>query len=130
MRIFTLTAIAVAAFAAEARAADSFGAIAYSQASDNLAIAYGHDSQADAEEHARASCAKDTADASTCQVALWFQNACGAFAKADDGSWGTGWGDSIPLAEQWARDTCQQHTQQACKVEVVICTPGGEGYVK
>jgi hypothetical protein len=130
MRLLCYAALATASLVSTALAADSYGAIAYSQPSDNLAVVYGYDSRSGAETGARAACAKDTVDSSTCEVALWFQNACGAFAKADDGSWGTGWGTSIAIAETWARDTCQQHTTQGCKVEAVICTPDGEGYIK
>lgn len=102
-----------------------FGAIAYSQTHDNSYFVTDYPTQADAEAAALADCKNDDPSDTTCTIPLTFQNACGAFAKAGDGAWGTGWGATQDLADQWAVDTCRQYGGTDCKTKMIVCSPGG-----
>jgi len=56
-----------------------------------------------------------------CDRYYTFYNACGAIAKAPDGSWGSGWGDTRALAEQYARQTCSKYGS-GCQTAVWACS--------
>jgi len=120
--IATLTLIALPAAAAQE---GPFGAIAYSTTYRNSYIVTDYQTQAEAEAAALKSCRDDTKNDPSCAVALWFKDACGALAKASDGSWGTGWGSSQDLASRYAVETCRDYGGTDCKMKIVACSPGG-----
>jgi Domain of unknown function (DUF4189) len=113
-----------------ARAAGPYGAIAYSREADNAAAVADAPSRAQGVAAALKSCRDETAQSpDSCQPAMWFKDACGALAGASDGSWGTGWGQTQQIATNWAFSVCKTQGGQDCKLKVVICSPGGAGYI-
>lgn len=56
-----------------------------------------------------------------CDTYYTFYNACGAIAKAPDGSWGSGWGDTRALAEAYAKQTCSKYGN-GCQTAVWACS--------
>ena len=98
--------------------ADNFGAIAYSPESGSVGWSYDAGSRRDAERMAMNNCENYADD---CRVAIYFYNACGAVARAPDGSWGSGWGSSRRRAESEALDSCSNHGD-GCRVIRWACT--------
>ena len=124
-RAIVFAAILMSAGAASADTGP-YGAIAYAEASDNVYVVTDHDTQEAATAAALADCQKEN---KSCTIPLWFMNACGAFARASDGSWGTGWGETQDLAKDWAIRTCGNYGGKDCRLRVVMCSPGGAGYI-
>jgi hypothetical protein len=79
---------------------NSFGAVAYSP-SGTCGWASESSSRAAAESRAIQECARGD-----CFVAVWFQNQCGAVARASNGQWGSGLGGSPSAAESAALANC------------------------
>lgn len=106
-----------------------YGAIAMVTA-NNQAIGYlGHDEpdEATARELALEGCQDIAGDAgSGCKVQLVFHNACGAYASAPKGGFGTGWGNSPARACNWALKTCKDFNAKGCSAGGFVCSPGGK----
>lgn len=102
-----------------------FGAIGYSEAHRNSYAQTDFPTRAAAEAAVLADCHKDDPADTTCQAPLWFRNACGAIAKASDGIYGTGWGDTQDIASNWAVRTCRKEGGTDCRMRMVVCSPGG-----
>jgi hypothetical protein len=107
----------------------AYGAIAMVTA-NNQAIGYaGHDEpdEATARELALGGCQKEAGNASSgCKVQLVFHHACGAFASAPGGGYGTGWGNSPARACHWALKTCNDFNSKGCLADGFVCSPGGK----
>ncbi len=59
----------------------------------------------------------------TCDSWYTFYNACGAIARAPDGSWGSGWGETRQLAEQFAAQSCSNYSRSGgCRTTVWACS--------
>jgi hypothetical protein len=104
----------------------SFGAIAYDEVNDNVYVMTDLDTKDGAIAKVLAKCETEN---SHCQTPLWFTNGCGALARASNVSWGTGYGENQAQAANWAMRVCAQHGGRDCKVKVVMCSPGGSGYI-
>lgn len=117
-------ALVIAASAGPALARDLYGAIAYSAPSDSLHIKIECDSRAECEEGALKSCRAGASQPEACEILLWFHNACGAFAHASNGSYGTGWGDSQAIARRYAIQTCQDYGGEDCVSKTSACSNG------
>ena len=106
-----------------------FGAIAMLKAK-NKAIGYaGYDEpdEATVRELVLDGCREAAGDAGAgCEVQLVFQHACGAFASAPGGGYGTGWGGSPALACKWALKSCKDFNKSGCTADAYICSPGGK----
>ncbi len=61
-----------------------------------------------------------------CKVRLVFTNACGAFASAPQGGFGTGWGDTPALACKWALESCKDSNDTGCQADGYVCSPDGK----
>lgn len=74
-----------------------WGAIAVSLQSGSTGASRDYSSEVAADARALSECG-----AADCQVLVRFGNACGAVARATDGSWSSGWGSSLSIAESYA----------------------------
>ena len=110
--------------AGAARAEDTYGAIAYSAPSDSVHFRIKCWSRAECEEDALKSCREGASHPDACEVLLWFRDACGAFARAGNGAYGTGWGDSQEMAKRYAIATCQDHGGEDCVSKTSACSSG------
>lgn len=122
MRRFMMVLVACllsGAMAGTAQAQDMFGAIAYSQDTDQNGWATNFLSQYAAEKGALKECG---ALGPGCVVTTWFRNACGALAVAPDRSWGADWGNSEAEAGQKALGRCRTHAPKGCAVARAVCT--------
>jgi len=98
-----------------------FGAIAYSPSTGGRGYTYNYNARATAENDAVAYCRKDSGDAGDCRVAVWFYNACGALARASDGSWGAEIGYSRSIAQGLALATCTHYGGKDCRIISWAC---------
>lgn len=96
-----------------------FGAIAYSPSSGAHGYAYNYGNIASAGSRALGECQANADGAGDCEVQVTFQ-ACGALARAPDGSFGTGYGPSRSSAQDEALGVCGQYAT-SCQVEGIIC---------
>ncbi|MBX9457833.1 MAG: DUF4189 domain-containing protein [Rhizobium sp.] len=126
MKIFNMVAgvialgAVLASTAYEARAADLYGAIAYSQSSRSYGWAKDFNTQRAAERAALRRCRERAND---CRVATWFRNACGALSVGGDGGWGSDWGRNIRAAENKATHACTGYSFN-CRIVVSTCISG------
>ncbi len=103
-----------------ALASDNFGAIAYSSYTGSHGYSYNYATRQAAEIRALREC-ESYAGSGDCQVFVWFQNGCGALAKATDGAAGSGWGVDRGTAEYHALESCRQYGRD-CKIIRWACT--------
>jgi len=118
IRIALIAAIATICLALAPQAQAGFGAIAYAPSSGANGYCYGYASRRDAEYRAMAECG---ARSGGCQIAIWFQNACGAVASGYRGGWGSAWGNGRAEAEYNALAQCSRYTTN-CSIRVWACT--------
>jgi hypothetical protein len=98
---------------------DTYGAIYYTKEGRYLGYAWGHTTQTSAEDEAYSQCRSRGAD---CQRAVWFRNACGAFALGDSDGWGSDWGTTKAEAERKALQACRDYGNNDCQIEVSLCS--------
>ncbi len=108
-------------------AGGSFGAIAYASATANGHFVTGCQSREMAERAVLAGCRNLVSGAATCEVALWFQNACGALAQGENGAYGTGWAGDGARACSWAFKSCVDEGGRECEGVYFACSPGDAG---
>ncbi len=106
-----------------AEASGRYGSIARSDLEGHYGWAWNYQSQTAAEDRAIQECA-----ASDCESVLWFRDAFGVLAEADDGSWGTHWGETQSDAEQKAIQNCQKFASkpETCSPVLVLDAVEGE----
>lgn len=104
--------------------AATYGAIGYSAPTDTLTMESECDSQDACEQDVLDSCQKQSSQPDRCQVLVWFRDACGAFAKASNGAYGSGWGTDETIATRYALQVCSQNGGQDCKSNVYVCSTG------
>lgn len=102
-----------------AAAAQSFGAIAYSPATGQWGWARNFTTRAGAQNRALAEC-RSAARGRSCQVAVWFRNACGSLAIGPNG-WGSGWGNTRARAQAEARGACNRYSRN-CAIRLTTCS--------
>ena len=103
-----------------AYAANSYGAIAYSQKTGSYGWGTDFRTQRAAEQGALSRCRERAND---CKVTVWFRNACGALAVGGDGGWGSDWGRNRRAAENKAVHACTGYSYN-CRVIVARCNKG------
>jgi len=97
---------------------DNYGAIAYDKNTGRWGYAYNYSSRGEAERVAVSRCGS-----SGCVAYNWFRNACGALAKASDGSIGWSWGTSRHDAEARAIAQCERSSNGlSCEIVCWACT--------
>ena len=93
-----------------------YGAIAYSAKSGNYGYSHGFSNRAQAEQRAKRECGQ-----TDCEIAAWYQNACGAVAAGDDEVWAGGNGNSERAARTDAQKDCVNNGGKNCQVIVSHC---------
>jgi hypothetical protein len=117
--VFGLALFGLCWFASLAAAQDYYGAIAYSEADNAWGYSRNYSNREEAEQRALDECA---ARGSGCRVLVWFVNACGALAVANNGAYGSGWGSSLNRAYYEARKVCEKHGGSDCDIKCSVCT--------
>jgi len=113
MKIIGIAVLALVLAAAPGVAsAESWGAIAYSEATRAIAWSHGYANETGAENEALRGCYKYARD---CVVAISFHNACGAVAVGSNGGWGADWGTGDWDAQQSALGACSEN-DSGCRV--------------
>jgi serine/threonine-protein kinase len=102
IRFLALAALAAAAFASAPAAAQGWGAIAVSPSTGATGYTWNNVNEVDAELRALDFCAQNASD---CESAVTFRNACGAVAWGH-GGWGWGWDTDEESARQTAMNEC------------------------
>ena len=105
-----------------AQGVDTFGALAYCTTNGSYGFSYNFPSRSEAEARARQECLNYSGGAN-CIVLVWFQNGCGALATGPNG-YGSGWGSNQGIAENYAIQSCSQHSAN-CQVAVTVCSSVG-----
>ena len=100
------------------KAADYYGAIAFSQQTGAHGYSYDYGSRRVAQSRALQECAKHGGG---CKIATWFRNACGALAVGNGNGWGAEWGNTRAEAERLALQRCGTHTS-GCWIKRLVCT--------
>ena len=101
----------------EVKAADLYGALAYSQRTTSYGWAKDFNTRRAAEKAALRRCRERASD---CRVAIWFRNACGALAVGGDGGWGSDWGVNLRAAQNKALHVCSGYSYN-CRIVVAQC---------
>ena len=99
-----------------------FGAIAYSPATGGHGYTFNYNSRAAAERDALLYCRDDSKGSPDCRVVAWFYNACGALARASDGTWGAEIGNNRQQASNAAIGLCTRTGGRDCDVIRWVCT--------
>ncbi|RMF21184.1 MAG: DUF4189 domain-containing protein [Cyanobacteria bacterium J083] len=105
----------------KALASDFYGAIAYSPSTRSHGYSYDYSTQQAAQNRALREC-ESYSGKGDCRILVWFKNACGALAQADNGAAGSGWGVTQALAESYALRSCREYGGQGCKISRWVCT--------
>ncbi len=100
----------------------SFGAIARSPLSQSKGYAWNYPSRKAAETRALSEC-ESSSNSGDCQVLIWAQNACISLAESSNGAAGSGWSEDITVAENTAKQVCQQYKGVDCTITNTICLP-------
>jgi serine/threonine-protein kinase len=98
-----------------ASAADTFGAIAYSQANGAHGYGYKARSRDAAEEKALQECGP------SCKVVIWFRNSCAALAVGKGRGYGTFWSAAEDAVLTGAMRECRKNTS-ACELTRMVCS--------
>lgn len=104
-----------------ANAQERWGSIVFSQEPRGgyaWGMAWAYDSHSSARSRAVNEC--HSRGGSNCYEIGWFRDACGALAIGDNNGVGSGWGTSIPIAENQAISVCNSYTYN-CRVVISRC---------
>lgn len=123
LRSAGLPALAALFFSTSAFAT-TFGAIGYSPSTQTLTLQSQCDSQEECENGVLKSCREQSSDPGSCQVLLWFRDACGAFARSSSGAYGSGWGTDEDIATGYAINVCREHGGTDCRSNTYVCSTG------
>jgi Domain of unknown function (DUF4189) len=102
--------------AAQALAADYYGAIAFSPDTGSVGYSYNYGTRNGAENRALAECGRRD-----CVAVIWFRNACGALATGDGNGYGYAWAVTRAEAEDTALNQCNRYTTN-CAYNTWACT--------
>lgn len=100
-----------------ALADDLFGALAYSSSTGSFGWSTGFNTRRAAEREALGNCGDQAND---CEIATYFQNACGSIAAGSNGGWGADWADHMGEAERKAMRICRKN-DTGCSIVVTKC---------
>ncbi len=101
-------------------AGDLFGAIAYNNEDGSYGYGYNFPDRAGAEARAIQECER-VSQGKSCEVLVWFRNACGALAKDRRNNAGSGWGETKEIAQAEAVASCRSIGDRDCAVVETIC---------
>ncbi len=98
-----------------------YGSIVFSQESGGgyaWGMAWSYDSRSSARKRAISECR--SRNGTGCGEISWFRDACGALAIGDNNGYGSGWGTSISLAEDYALQSCR-NANRNCRITISRC---------
>ena len=101
-----------------------WGAIARSLGAGTLGKARGFADQRSAESAAVQDCIMSENAVTTCEVVVYFHDACGAVAESINGIWTAGVGGSAAQARESAMQACASHGGANCIVAASLCSDG------
>ena len=105
-----------------AQAQDQHGAIAFSKEANGgykWGLSWNHEGRAEARNRAIQECRSK--GGRNCGEILWFRNTCGALAVGGGNGYGTGWGESVAVAERSAISECRE-VNASCRIEASRCS--------
>jgi len=98
-----------------------YGSTAFSQDSGGgyaWGMAWSYGSLSEARNGAISECRRH--GGTNCFEVVWFRDACGALAIGDNNGYGSGWGTSSSLAEQYALNSCRSYNRN-CRIAISRC---------
>lgn len=95
--------------------AETYAAIAFSQANGYFGYANRYDTQDGAEERALQECGE------SCEVVIWARDACAALFAGDGNGYGVSWAATEKEAVQDAAVECDARTS-ACELKAAVCS--------
>ena len=103
-------------------AEDAYGSITFEQLKNGnwaSGMSWGFSNRSDALSRAQAECRNQ--GARNCVEVLWFRNACGSLAVGGGNGYGTGWGNTGAIAEDYAMRACRDHNSN-CQIIQTECS--------
>ncbi len=100
----------------------SFGAIARSPSTRYKGYSWNYSNQEDAEERAISECEKAN-EPEDCEVMVWANNSCISLAEGTNGAAGSARANRPEMAEETAKNVCQQYQGINCTITRTICLP-------
>jgi hypothetical protein len=107
--------LGISAFFSGAAAAETYAAIAFSQANGAFGYANRYDTQDGAEERALQECGP------SCEIVIWARDACAALFAGSGNGYGVGWSTDEDDTVQIASDECDSRTSN-CELKVMVCS--------
>ena len=109
-------------------AAQSWGALAFSENGTAYAYSRNYGTREEAERGALSECSKYASD---CKIYDTFENRCTSLAGSPNGVYGWAWGGDLQARQQRAIAECVKQGGTECRMVVNFCTgsasdPGGE----
>ncbi|MDJ0717406.1 MAG: DUF4189 domain-containing protein [Prochloraceae cyanobacterium] len=117
----TLPLVASSAPKTFAQGQNLFGSIAVSPSTGAYGYSWNYKSRQGAVNGALRTCENYAGRAGDCRALVWFQNACGSLTQNSRG-WGSGWGTTRSLAQNYALQSCRQNYGSGCRVVETVCT--------
>ena len=105
-----------------ASAQSLYGSIAFSEEYGGgyaWGMAWSYGTLSEAQNNAISECRRK--GGTNCGEIVWFRDACGALAIGDNGGYGSGWGTSYGIAQQYALNTCQSYGNRNCRIAITRC---------
>ena len=119
--VFLLLAGVLALVSVPASAQNRYGSIVFSQESGGgyaAGMAWSFDSRSAARDRAIGECRGR--GGRNCSEIVWFRDACGALAIGDNNGYGSGWGTSTSIAENYAMSSCRSANRN-CRIAFSRC---------
>jgi serine/threonine-protein kinase len=100
-------------------AAQSWGALAFSENGTAYSYSRNYASKEEAERGALAECAKYASD---CKIYDTFENRCTSLSGSPNGVYGCAWGGEVAARQQRAIEECTKQGGTECRMVVNFCT--------
>lgn len=100
-------------------AAQSWGALAFSENGTAYSYSRNYATKEEAERGALAECAKYASD---CKIYDTFENRCTSLAGSPNGVYGWAWGGDVPARQQRAIEECTKQGGTECRMVINFCT--------
>jgi uncharacterized protein DUF4189 len=96
-------------------AAETYAAIAFSQANGYFGYANRYDTQDGAEERALQECGE------SCEIVIWARDSCAALFVGSGYGYGVAWSTDEDETVQNASDECEANTTE-CELKAMVCS--------
>ena len=100
-------------------AAQSWGALAFSENGTAYSYSRNYNTKEEAEASALSECAKYASD---CKIYETFQDRCTSLAGSPNGVYGWAWGGDLAARQARAIQECQKQGGTECRMVVTFCT--------